>query len=147
MQRGLAEPDTNLPQSLVQMDSLDSMLRFIVQNRMLERYCESLARDKQTRGLLKDFPPTATTPHEITISIDALFRLSNFSTANGEILRAHTKRFLQKDGVLIFTYRERHLLELLAYAVWQDQTTTTAQAIGDSAGATATTPEATIETK
>ncbi|KAK9242050.1 hypothetical protein V1506DRAFT_115250 [Lipomyces tetrasporus] len=125
------------------MDSLDSMLRFIVQNRMLERYCECLTRDKQTRGLLKDLPPTTTTPHEITISIDALFRLSSSSANNADILRAHAKRFLQKDGVLIFTYRERHLLELLAYAVWQDQTTTTAQVI--SAGAA--TPEARIETK
>ncbi|KAJ5886086.1 uncharacterized protein N7473_008760 [Penicillium subrubescens] len=145
MQRGLAEPDTDLPQALVQMDSLDSMLRFIVQNRMLERYCESLTCGKQTRGLLRDLLPTTTTPHEVTISIDALFRLSSSSTANADLLRAHAKRFLQKDGVLIFTYRERHLLELLAYAVWQDQTTSTAQAT--DAGAGTTTPEAMIETK
>lgn len=147
MQRGLAEPDTALPRALVQMDSLDSMLRLIVQNRMLERYCESLARDKQTRELLRDLPPTTTTPHEITLSIDVLFRLSSSSTANAHILRDHAKRFLQKDGVLIFTYRERHLLELLAYAIWRDQTTSTAQAIGDGAGATTMTPEAKIETK
>ncbi|KAF3402001.1 hypothetical protein F1880_009839 [Penicillium rolfsii] len=141
MQRGLAEPNAGSTPILVQMDSLDSMLRFIVQNSMLERYCESLARDKQTRGLLGDLRPNTTAPNEIAISRDALFRLSSSSTTNADLLRAHAKRFLQKDGVLIFTYRERHLLELLAYAVWQDQTNSTIQAIG--AGATTVTPKAT----
>jgi hypothetical protein len=143
MQRGLAEPETSLPQALVQMDSLDSMLRFIAQNRMLERYCESLIRDKQTRTLLKDIPSPTTTPHEITISLDALTRLSSSSSKNAEILRAHAKHFLQKDGVLIFTYRERHLLELLGYALWRDQTAAPVQAIG----ASVTAPEAMIDSK
>jgi hypothetical protein len=119
------------------------MLRFIAQNRMLERYCESLIRDKQTRTLLKDIPSPTTTPHEITISLDALTRLSSSSSKNAEILRAHAKHFLQKDGVLIFTYRERHLLELLGYALWRDQTAAPVQAIG----ASVTAPEAMIDTK
>lgn len=142
MQRGLAEPETSLPQALVQMDSLDSMLRFILRNGMLERYSESLTRDKQTRALIKDLPSNTTTPHEVTVSIDALFRLSS-SSRNAEILRAHAKRFLQTDGVLIFTYNERYLLELLGYAIWQDQAAGTAQTTAPRA----TAPEERIDTK
>lgn len=123
MQRGLAEPDTALSQTIVQLDSLDSMLRFIVRNHMFEKYCESLTRDKRTGDLLKDVPATTTNSHEITISVDALFHLcSSSSVRNEEILRNHAKRFLRQDGVLFFTYRERHLLEVLGYAVWRDQT-------------------------
>lgn len=122
LQRGLAELDTARPQTIVQMDSLQSMLQFIVTNHMFEQYCESLARDKQTRDLLKDVPPTSTTPYEIIISVDMLFRLSSSSARNEQILRDHAQRFLRTDGVLFFTYRERHLLEVLGYAVWQDQT-------------------------
>lgn len=122
MQRGLAKLDTALPQTIAQMDSLESMLQFIVTNHMFEQYCESLARDKQTRDLLKDVPPSSTTPYEIIISVDALFRLSSSSACNEQILRKHAQRFLCTDGVLFFTYRERHLLEVLGYAVWQDQT-------------------------
>lgn len=122
MQRGLAELDTSLPQTIVQMDSLESMLRFIATNHIFEKYCQSLTRDKQTRDLLKDIPPTSTTPYEIIISVDRLFLLSSSSTRNKQILRDHAKQFLCTDGVLFFTHRERHLLEVLGYAAWQDQT-------------------------
>jgi hypothetical protein len=121
MQRGLAKLDTALPQTIVQVDSLVSMLQFIVTKHIFEQYCESLTRDKQTRDLLKDVTPSSTTPYEIIISVDALFRLSS-SARNEQILRDHAQRFLCTDGVLFFTYRERHLLEVLGYAVWQDQT-------------------------
>lgn len=118
MQRGLAEPETSLPQAIVQLDSLNSILRFIVRERMLETYCETLARDKSTRHILKDLPPFKTSPEQITISLEALFRLS---ASHQETLLSHAKKFLQTTGVRVFTHRERHLLELLGFAIWQDQ--------------------------
>ena len=120
MQRGLSEPENSLPQAIVQLDSLDSILRFIVRERMLETYCESLARDKRTRHLLSDLPSTS--PDQITISLEALFRLSS---THLETILTHAKQFLQTTGVLVFTYRERHLLELLGFAIWQEQTNET----------------------
>lgn len=119
MQRGLAEPENSLPQAIVQLDSLDSILRFIVRERMLETYCESLAHDKTTRHLLTELPPVKLCPEQITISLDALFSLS---TTHSEVILAHAKKFLQTTGVRVFTHRERHLLELLGFAIWHDQT-------------------------
>ncbi|KAJ5152677.1 uncharacterized protein N7482_009155 [Penicillium canariense] len=136
MQRAFAEPDTALPK-LVKTDSLESMLRFIVHNHMLEPYCESLVHDKQARSLLQDLRGTASTPHEITISLDALLRLSTSRTKNTSLLLTHAICFLRKDGVRIFIHRERYLLELLGYAAWRDHT---AAAAGGAPGAT-------IETK
>lgn len=118
MQRGLAEPETSLPQAILQLDDLNSILRFIVRERMLETYCESLARDKSTRHILKDLPSLKTSPEQITISLEALFRLS---ASHQETLLTHAKKFLQTTGVRVFTHRERHLLELLGFAIWQDQ--------------------------
>ncbi|KAJ5852627.1 uncharacterized protein N7529_012012 [Penicillium soppii] len=118
MQRGLAEPEDSLPQAIVQLDSLDSILRFVVRERMLETYCESLARDKTTRHLLVELPFLSTCPDQITVSLEALFRLSQTHRAT---ILAHAKRFLQTTGVRVFTHRERHLLELLGFAIWQDQ--------------------------
>jgi hypothetical protein len=118
MQRGLAEPENSLPQAIVQLNSLDSILRFIVRERMLETYCESLARDKSTRHLLSELPFLTTCPNQIIISLEALFRLSS---THLETILAHAKNFLQTTGVRVFTHRERHLLELLGFAIWQDQ--------------------------
>ncbi|KAJ5354843.1 hypothetical protein N7541_005887 [Penicillium brevicompactum] len=118
MQRGLAEPETSLPQAIVQLDSLDSILRFIVRERMLETYCESLSRDKKTRHLLTELPSHKESPDQITISLEALFRLS---TNHLDTILTHAKKFLQTTGVRVFTHRERHLLELLGFAIWQDQ--------------------------
>lgn len=121
MQRGLREPDTALP-AMVEYDSLDSILQFIVRNRMLDTYCDALAKDKKTRGLLQELPISGDPPHQITITLDVLFRLSTSKPSHAPLLLEHAKRFLQTQGVRIFTHRERHLLELLGYAVWQDQT-------------------------
>ncbi|KAJ6022725.1 uncharacterized protein N7446_013076 [Penicillium canescens] len=118
MQRGLAEPETSLPQAIVQLDSLDSILKFIARERMLDTYCDSLSRDKKTRHLLAELPVIPESPDQITISLDTLYTLS---TSHNEILLTHAKQFLQTTGVCMFIYRERHLLELLGFAVWQDQ--------------------------
>lgn len=124
MQRGLAEPNHTIPQPIVDTKSLDSMLRFIVRNRMLETYVDSLAHDKQARSLLSKIPSTepATSPDEVVVSSDVLIQLSNSNPTHSRLLLDHAAKFLREEGVRIFTHRERHLLELLGYAVWRDQT-------------------------
>ncbi|CAG8910167.1 unnamed protein product [Penicillium egyptiacum] len=125
MQRALADPEHSVPQAIVQTDSLDSILRFIVRENMLETYCESLARDKTTRHLLAAFPSLNTSPGQITISLDTLVRLP---PSHIRLILEHAKKFLRTTGVCVFTYRERYLLELLGHAICQDHqkgTTTT----------------------
>ncbi|KAJ5835275.1 hypothetical protein N7447_001301 [Penicillium robsamsonii] len=117
MQRALADPEHSLPLAIVQPDSLDSIFQFIVRENMLDTYCESLARDKSTRHLLAAFPSSNTSPDQITISLDALFRLP---PGHLHLILEHAKKFLRTTGVCIFTHRERYLLELLGYAVCQD---------------------------
>ncbi|KAJ5384253.1 hypothetical protein N7517_002164 [Penicillium concentricum] len=117
MQRALADPEHSLPQAIVQPDSLDSIFQFIVRENMLETYCESLACDKSTRHLLAAFPSLNASPDQITISLDALFRLP---PSHLDLILEHAKQFLRTTGVHVFTHRERYLLELLGYAVCQD---------------------------
>ncbi|CAI7617522.1 unnamed protein product [Penicillium glandicola] len=117
MQRALADPEYSLPQAIVQYDSLDSILRFIVRENMLEPYCESLARDRSTGHLLAAFPSLNTSPDQIIISLDTLFRLP---ASHLKLILEHAKQFLRTTGVHIFTHRERYLLELLGYAVCRD---------------------------
>ena len=130
MQRVLAELEGPTPQvqAIVQTSSLDSMLQFILRNRMLETYVDSLSRDKATRGILSDIPlsdtattTTITSTPDIIVTHDVLIRLSLSKTSHHLTLRDHARRFLRTEGVRIFTHRERHLLELYGYAVWQDQ--------------------------
>jgi hypothetical protein len=118
MQRALADLEHSLPHAIVQPKSLDSILRFIIRENMFETYCESLARDKTTRDLLVAFPTLNTSSDQITVSFDALLRLP---AGHLGLILEHAKRFLQTTGVLIFTYRERHLLELVGHAIYQDQ--------------------------
>lgn len=131
MQRALANPDLAMPQRVVDTHSLESMLQFIVRNRMLETYVDSLAHDKSTSALLSEIPPTesATPSHpEYIVTYDVLLRLATSKQNHTRLLQDHASRFLRTEGVRIFTHRERHLLELSGYAVWQDQmasTTTT----------------------
>ncbi|KAI2678743.1 hypothetical protein CBS147317_2558 [Penicillium roqueforti] len=117
MQRALADLEHSLPQAIIHPGSLDSILHFIVRENMLEKYCESLARDKTTHHLLASFPSLNTSPDQITVSLDTLFRLPPIHL---ELILEHAKRFLQTTGVRVFTYRERHLLELLGHAISQD---------------------------
>ncbi|KAJ5949863.1 hypothetical protein N7454_001447 [Penicillium verhagenii] len=126
MQRGLADPDHAIPQPIVDTKSLSSMLQFIVRNRMLETYVDSLAHDKKTCPLLSEIPSTvtATSHDDIIISSDVLLRLSISKPTHSSILLNHAAKFLRKEGVQVFTHRERHMLELLGYAVWRDQTAT-----------------------
>ena len=96
---------------------------------MLETYCESLAHDKATRLLLLEIKSTGSSQDEIIMSHDVLLRLSESKPAYSKIMLSHARRFLSTEGVRIFTYRERYLLELLGYAVWQDQMTATQASI------------------
>ncbi|KAJ5773636.1 hypothetical protein N7457_008532 [Penicillium paradoxum] len=124
MQRSLAESENSLPQTIVKLDSLESILRFIVRESMLETYCESLARDKSTRHMLSEVQPSNTYPDQIIISVEALLRLP--STHLNTIFQ-HAKKFMRTTAVRIFTHRERHLLELLGYAIYQDHIKATAE--------------------
>ena len=126
MQRALADPEHSLPQAIIQPGSVDSILHFIVRENMFEKYCESLACDKTTRHLLAAFPSLNTSPDQITISLDTLFRLP---PSHLELILKHAKQFLQTTGVRVFTYRERHLLELMGHSICQDhkKATTTTQ--------------------
>ncbi|KAJ5715472.1 uncharacterized protein N7483_012653 [Penicillium malachiteum] len=137
MQRVLGELDSQLhpdreldhtTQPIVRADSLDSMLRFIVRNHMLETYVDDLAHDKTTRSILSEIPSTDSTTTngpETIVTLDVLLRLSQAKQSHAQLLLNHARRFLSTEGVRIFTHRERHLLELLGYAVWQDQTAST----------------------
>lgn len=122
MQRGLAELDKSLPPAIVQIDSFDSMLQLIVRNRMLETYCDSLARDRATRSLLLEVPLTSSSPDQITVTHDVLLRLSISKPEHARVFSDHAREFLRIEGVRIFTHRERHFLELMGYAVWRDRT-------------------------
>jgi hypothetical protein len=124
MQRALADAEISLPQNIVQADSLESIIQFIASNRMLEQYGESLARDKNTRGILSECARRGPFGDEILLSPPLLFALSRTPTRS-QILLDHAKRFLVTDGYIAFVHRERHLLELLGYAAWRDQTTST----------------------
>ncbi|CAI7637137.1 unnamed protein product [Penicillium viridicatum] len=115
--RALADLENSLPQAMIQPKSLDSILRFIIRENMFETYCEFLARDKTTRDLLVEFPTLNSSPDQITVSFDALLRLPS---GHLDLILEHAKRFLRTTGVRVFTYRERHLLELVGYAVYQD---------------------------
>ncbi|KAJ5101338.1 hypothetical protein NUU61_003560 [Penicillium alfredii] len=124
IQRGLADPDACLPTTILQLDSFESSLNFIVHNRILDAYCESLARDKKTRHLLSDMSTQSSIPDQITLTPEIILRLSASSRSNHTCLLNHAQRFLKKTGVRLLIDRERHLLELWGFAVWQDQTTT-----------------------
>ncbi|OQE18578.1 hypothetical protein PENSTE_c017G03966 [Penicillium steckii] len=119
MQKVLARisPGDVLSQTILQRDSYPSILQFIVRNRMLETYCDSLTRNKKTRNILENIPSVS---DEITLNHDALLHL-NASSSHSDILLNHAQKFLRNEGVRTFTHRERHLLELLGFAVWQDQ--------------------------
>ncbi|CAL5866719.1 uncharacterized protein PFLUO_LOCUS929 [Penicillium psychrofluorescens] len=122
MQRALADAEISLPRNIVQDDSLESILQFIANNRMLEQYGESLARDKKTRGILSECARRGPFGDEILMSPTLLFALST-SPTRSQTLLDHAKRFLLTDGYIAFVHRERRLLELLGYAAWRDQTT------------------------
>ncbi|KAJ5618616.1 hypothetical protein N7528_006727 [Penicillium herquei] len=138
MQRVLSELDSqhlgrdsdHTTQPILRADSLDSMLRFIVGNRMLETYVDHLAHDKTTRCILSEIPTTdsQTTGPETIVTLDVLLRLSQAKQSHAQLLLNHARRFLSTEGVRTFTHRERHLLELLGYAVWRDQTASTSTA-------------------
>ncbi|KAJ5624816.1 hypothetical protein N7510_001125 [Penicillium lagena] len=132
MQRALADAEITLPQNIVQTDSLESVLQFITRNRMLEQYGESLACDKNTRGMLSECARRGPLGDEILLSPPLLIALST-SPSRSKILLDHAKRFLVTDGYIAFVHRERHLLELLGYAAWRDQTTSTSTSTSTSA--------------
>lgn len=122
MQHGLSGPEISLPPTMLQPSSYESILQFIVRNRMLEIYADSLAHDNKTRPILLELPITSN--NHLTITHEIILGLSS-KHAHTQILLDHANRFLRTEGVRIFTHRERHLLELLGYAVWQDQTAAT----------------------
>ncbi|KAJ5130048.1 uncharacterized protein N7515_006087 [Penicillium bovifimosum] len=117
MQSTFAELEPSLPQAQFRRDYLDSILRLIVDNNMFESFCESLAHDKRTQPLFNKLQCLSLCPQQITISHQAIFWLP---TTDLIIVLQHAQIFLQREGVAILIYRERYLLELLGYAIWQD---------------------------
>jgi predicted outer membrane lipoprotein len=118
MQQGLSGLEVSLPPTILQPSSYQSILQFIVRNRILEIYANSLSRDRKTRPILLELPITSA--NQLTITHDILLGLSS-KHAHTQVLLDHANRFLRTEGVRIFTHRERHLLELMGYGIWQDQ--------------------------
>jgi hypothetical protein len=123
MQSTLVELKQSLPQAQFRRDYLDSILRLIVDNNMFETYCESLACNRSTRPLLNKLQCLSLSPHQITITHQAIFWLP---TNDLIIVLQHAQDFLKTEGVTILIYRERYLLELLGYAAWQEHIKTAA---------------------
>lgn len=106
-------------QKVLDSGSLEEILDFIVQHRMLERYAESLARKSKTRSLLIASLPVDETGL-MEVSPYRLIGIASNPT-HLAILLDHARKFLRVEGVETFVHRERHLLELLGYATWEKQ--------------------------
>ncbi|KAJ5583217.1 hypothetical protein N7535_001837 [Penicillium sp. DV-2018c] len=107
----------SVPQGQSPRDHLDTLLHVIVDNNMFGAYCESLARDRSTRSFFDKLQRGSKCPQQITISRPAILW---FRTKDLTIILRHAQMFLRTEGVTILTHRERYLLELLGYAIWQD---------------------------
>ncbi|KAJ6153601.1 hypothetical protein N7470_006560 [Penicillium chermesinum] len=101
-----------------QSGSLEDILRLIEENRMLERYVESLVREKETRRLLLEALPVDEAGH-MSVSVEDMGRF--LSGPHVPTMLSHARRFLRVEGVDIFVHRERYLLELLGCAIWMSQ--------------------------
>ncbi|KAF7715477.1 Uncharacterized protein PECH_007094 [Penicillium ucsense] len=121
MQHHLAEGQLALPGTVVDGTSLESVLTFIEDQGMLENYSKSLIQNKQTRELLSESSPFPTPAPEIILSVNTILVLSSQSSRHVTILKDHARRFLEHGGHQFFVYRERHLLEVLSFSIWQDQ--------------------------
>ena len=109
-----------LVQKMLSCGSLENILRFIVQNRLLENYVCSMTRDKKMRVLLKETLPVDEAGHMV-VAPEGLVQVAGLSPGNLQTLLEHARRFLRKDGVDAFVHRERHILEMLAYSIWKVQ--------------------------
>ena len=125
-----------LPRSLVNLDSLESLIAFITRNQMFEPFCEWLLEEDQSVfvHLVGDTPSVDAQGH-ITLSPKHFIRAqhsspqvpdTNISSDAGldltQLLLDRARGFVTAVGRKIFSYRERYLLELVGYAVWRDQT-------------------------
>lgn len=121
MQHQLAESHKTLPSALVDVQSLESILRFLETQGMMENYSKWLTRDKKTKEILSEVLSHTADSTELTISVHTILQLSTKSSRNAIILKEHACRFIRREGKQIFIYRERYLLEVLSFAIWQDQ--------------------------
>ncbi|KAI2786905.1 hypothetical protein POX_g09301 [Penicillium oxalicum] len=121
MQHQLAESHTTLPSALVDVQSLESILRFLETQGMMENYSKWLTRDKKTKEILSEVLSHTADSTELTISVHTILQLSTKSSRNAIILKEHACRFIRREGKQFFIYRERYLLEVLSFAIWQDQ--------------------------
>lgn len=106
-------------QKVLDSGSLEEILDFIFQHRMLERYAKSLARKSKTRSLLIASLPVDETGI-MEVNPGRLIGIASNPT-HLAVLLDHAREFLRVEGVEIFVHRERHLLELLGYATWKKQ--------------------------
>lgn len=127
--------NNNLPRSIVNLDSFESMLAFISRNHMFESFCEWLLHEDQSvfSLLLNDHHHNNTYP-EHTIQVDTKGHI-NFTLSPKDFITTHAHQpdlarllldrargFIRDNAKRVFAYRERYLLELVGYAVWRDRT-------------------------
>ena len=123
----------SLPRSLINLDSLDSVMSFIATNHMFESFCEwLLAEDQAVIALLTGTDPSQHRHiHTQGIHTHTVLTLSPRDFLSGSVhshqpglkalLLDRARSFVRMFGKRIFAYRERYLLELVGYAVWRDQ--------------------------
>lgn len=95
--------------AVVDTSSLAEVVRFIEDNEMFEGFVEWLVRDHAIWDIF------VWDEDVLTICPDDLLN----SDLKGLLLDKAT-RFLDEAGLLTFVYKERYLLELVAYSVWLD---------------------------
>lgn len=118
---------TALPRTVVNLDSLESLISFIAQNHMFESFCEWLLQEDQSViAMLVGDAPSVDPQGQITLSPKHFvqgYGASNEPDAElADLLLERARGFLKAVGRKVFAYRERYLLELLGYAVWREQT-------------------------
>lgn len=123
----------SLPRHLVNLNSLDSVISFIATNHMFESFCEWLLKEDQAviALLIGSDPSQHTHIHTRGIHTHTVLTLSPQDFLSGPahshqpgleaLLLDRARSFIRMFGQKIFAYRERYLLELVGYAVWQDQ--------------------------
>lgn len=123
----------SLPRSLVNLNSLDSVISFIATSHMFESFCEwLLAEDQAVIALLIGTDQSQHTHiHTQGIHTHTVLTISPRDFLDGPVhshqpglealLLDRARSFIRMFGKKIFAYRERYLLELVGYAVWREQ--------------------------
>ncbi|KAI9933538.1 hypothetical protein ASPWEDRAFT_43361 [Aspergillus wentii DTO 134E9] len=104
--------DNPLPRTVINLDSLDSVVQFIVHHQMFDAYCEFILRDT------KIYKTIFASQAELVLSPEDILRIRH--PDNVRLMLDRSNRFLRVVGRKLFAYRERYLLEVVGYAVWKE---------------------------